>query len=960
MDAGTGSLLRVEVLGGVRAWLNDREIALGPPRQRALFATLAIRANQTVTRDELIDAVWGDQAPTTAVNGVHTYVAGLRQVLEPSRTHRAAGGVLTGNRSGYTLRLLPGQLDLALFGERQERARQLLAAGDHLGAVDAFSAALALWRGTPLAGAPGPFAEAERLRVGELRIATIEERAEAMLSLGQHAKLVGELSREVAEHPFRETLRRLLMNALYRCGRQAEALAVFADTRRLLVDELGIEPGPQLQRLHYEILNSTLINGGQVEDGYPAKRPAERVVPRQLPPALRHFAARSAELQVLTGLIDNSAGQSPAAGTTLITAIDGTAGIGKTALAVHWAQRVADRFPDGQLYVNLRGFDPTGTPMTPAEVVRGFLDALNVTPERVPASLDAQVALYRSLVAGKSMLVVLDNARDAEQVRPLLPGAPGCVAVVTSRNQLTPLVASEGAHPVNLDLLTVDEAHDLLTRRLGKDRVTAEPQAVDAIITRCARLPLPLAIVAARAATHPDTPLAALANQLADVHDTHTGLDTLSAGDTITDVRAVFSWSYHTLAPQAARLFRLLGLHAGPDISTPAAASLAGLPPQQVRPLLAELARAHLIVEHTPGRYTFHDLLRAYATHLAHSSDPGDQRHAAVHRILDHYLHTAYTADRLLNPTRDPIILAAPQPGVTPEHPADHERALAWFTAEHSVLLTAIDHAAGSGFDTHIWQLAWSLATFLHWRGHWHDQVATGHAVLAAARRLADPAVQAYAHRLLARGCLRLGRDADAHTHLRHALDLYRQTGDRAGQAYTHRYLSVMWERQDRHAEALDHAQQALDLFRTADHRAGQADSLNAVGWEHAQLGNHQQALTYCQQALTLLQELGDHAGQAATWDSLGYIHHLLGHHPEAATCYQHAHTLYRDVGDRYEEAATLTNLGDTHHAAGNLHAARDAWQRALTILDNLDHPDADQVRAKLHHLDHPDAETNG
>jgi tetratricopeptide (TPR) repeat protein len=318
--------------------------------------------------------------------------------------------------------------------------------------------------------------------------------------------------------------------------------------------------------------------------------------------------------------------------------------------------------------------------------------------------------------------------------------------------------------------------------------------------------------------------------------------------------------------------------------------------------------------------------------------------------MLDHYLHTTHTAERLLYPARDPLPLTPPQPGVTPQHPADYQQALAWFTADRAVLLAAVDHAA-TGFDTHTWQLAWTLSTFLNRQGHWHDWAAAGRAAVAATGRLADPTAQALAHRYLARAYTRLGRLDDADTHLSHALDLHRQAGDQAGQAHTHLNLAYLWERRGRPAQALDHARQALDLYRAAGHQAGQAQALNAVGWCHALLGDHRQALTYCQQALTLFQELGDRAGQAATWDSLGYAHHHLGHHTQAVICYQHALDLVRELGDRYYESLAFTHLGDTHHAVGNPTAARDAWQHALTILDDLDHPDADTVRAKLHDL---------
>jgi tetratricopeptide (TPR) repeat protein len=667
----------------------------------------------------------------------------------------------------------------------------------------------------------------------------------------------------------------------------------------------------------------------------------ERAVPRQLPAAVAHFAGRAGELATLTGLLRDRAGTG---GTVVISAVSGTAGVGKTALAVFWAHQVADQFPDGQLYVNLRGFDPSGQVMAPAEAVRRFLDALQVPPERIPVDLDAQAALYRSLLGGRRVLVVLDNARDTAQVRPLLPGASTCLVVVTSRNQLTSLIAADGAHPITLELLTDEEARQLLVRRLGADRVAAEPAAVREIIARCAHLPLALALVAARASVSPRGGLRLLAEELRDAGHRW---QMLTGDDPTTDVQAVFSWSYQALTPDAARLFRLLGLHPGPDLSAAAAASLAGSPASAIRPLLTELTQASLLVEHTPGRYTFHDLLRAYASDLAGRIDCDQQRRTATIRMLDHYLHTAHTADRLLNPARDPLTLTTPQPGVTPQRPADRQQGLEWFTVEHPVLLGAVEHAAASGFDTHTWQLAWSLDTFLDRRGHWHDQAAVGRAAVAATERLADPTAQARAHRTLAIPYTHLGLFDGAHSQLSHALDLATQTGDETVQAHIHGNLGYLWGRRGNYQQALDHARQALTLYQAIGHPRGLATALNAVGWYQALLGDYQQALTACQQALTLLQ-VGDGEGQAATWDSLGYVHHHLGHHTQALRCYQHALTLYRDLGDRYNEADTFTNLGDTHHSTGNHDAAREAWKEALGILEDLDHPDADQVRVKL------------
>jgi len=612
---------------------------------------------------------------------------------------------------------------------------------------------------------------------------------------------------------------------------------------------------------------------------------------------------------------------------------------------VHWAHRVTTQFPDGQLYVNLRGFDPGGA-LDPAEAVRGFLDALGVVVARIPQGLDAQSGLYRSLLAGKRMLVMLDNARDAEQVRPLLPGSPGCLAIVTSRNQLSGLVA-EGARPLSLDLLSTTEARDLLARRLGADRVASEPGPVDEIIERCARLPLALAIAASRAATSPRFPLAAIA---AELRQANQALDPFDGGDLATDVRAVFSWSYRSLTAEAARLFRLLGLHPGRDIAVAAAASLAGTPPGQARVLLAELCRAHLLSEHRPGRYAFHDLLRAYATEQAHALDSADVAYTAVGRVLDHYLHTAHGAAMVMEPYRDPLTLARPRPGAIVTGAGTAEDALGWFAAEHGTLLAAIRTATGAGFGTHAWQLASVLTPFLLRRGLWDEQTTACQAGLDGARRSGDIAGQAHSIYRLASGYARSGRDRQAAPLLHQALRQFGRIGDHASQAAVHLTLSWLAVRQQRPNEGLSHSLRAHELYRAAGHETGQARVLNNIGYSHALLGNYTEALTYCEQSLARIRALGERSwDDVATWDSLGYIHQHLGNYQQATGCYQRAVDLCRERADRYNEAVTLDHLGDVHHTAGKERAARQAWEDARRIFAEIDHPDGDQVCLKLY-----------
>jgi hypothetical protein len=447
--------------------------------------------------------------------------------------------------------------------------------------------------------------------------------------------------------------------------------------------------------------------------------------------------------------------------------------VGKTALAIHWAHQVADRFPDGQLYVNLRGFGPSGTPMSPAAAVRLFLDGLGTDPERIPAGLDAQAALYRSVLAGRRMLIVADNARDPEQVRPLLPGARGCLVLVTSRNQLAGLAAAEGAHLISLDVLTEAEAHELLSGRLGQ-RAAAEPGAVAELARLCARLPLALSIAAACATAQPGLPLTAVADGLREAGNR---LDALSTGEMATDVRTVFSWSCQQLSSLAKRVFGLLGVHPGPDISLPAVASLAGLPAGGARRAMIELARAHLVAENAPGRFACHDLLRAYAAEQA-GGLPEAERQLATGRMLDHYLHAAFGASCLAYPHPEPIPLRPPRAGTRPEGFADRQQAVAWFRAERQVLLAVIGQVpADAEFGRYAWQLPWAVALFLDGAGHWQELATIQESALAAASDAGNREAQAAAHFHLSNAQMRMGAFCEAAAHLAATLELGRELG---------------------------------------------------------------------------------------------------------------------------------------------------------------------------------------
>jgi DNA-binding SARP family transcriptional activator len=602
------------LLGPLVVRSGDSALPIPHGKQRTLLAALLAHAGEVIPADDLADLLWDGMPPLSARVTLQNYVKRLRQALGPTGQAR-----LRTHRPGYIIDASIAEVDLIRFGALCAAGQAAARQGDWSQAAAQLRTALSLWRGQPFLGVPSQrLALAEAPRLVEMRADALETRIDADMNLGGNVQVITELRQLVAGEPLRERPRGLLMLALYRAGRPAEALAEYRDARQTLVRELGLEPSPRLSQLQQQILSADpcldLRRAERLDLPAPRMPETGRApaggpgVPRQLPAAVAHFTGRQDELKALTLQLDRSADTSES---VTIWAIVGTAGIGKTALALRWAHRVAARFPDGQLYANLRGFGP-GVPAPAGEVISGFLGALGVPPAEVPAQLEAQAALYRSILAGRSMLVVLDNARDAEQVRPLLPGSPACVVLVTSRNHLTGLVVAEGAYPLSLDLLTDADAADLLARRLGSARLSAEPEAARKLVGLCARLPLALAVVGGRAASHPEVPLGSIVAELRTAR-----LDALATGEAATDLRAVLSWSYGRLSDPAAAMFRRLATAPGTDITAASAARLADLDLRQARASLAELARAHVVEEQAPGRFTINDLLRAYALERA-------------------------------------------------------------------------------------------------------------------------------------------------------------------------------------------------------------------------------------------------------------------------------------------------------------------------------------------------------
>jgi tetratricopeptide (TPR) repeat protein len=562
------------------------------------------------------------------------------------------------------------------------------------------------------------------------------------------------------------------------------------------------------------------------------------------------------------------------------------------------------------------------------------------------AALDERAALYRSLLTGRRMLVLLDNARDADHVRPLLPGTGPTIVVITSRNRLHGLAVTEAAQLLPLDVLTKADAGELLALRLGRRRVGAEPEAVLDLIAGCARLPLALALAAARAAAEPDQPLRILA---AELRSTENVPAVLGVDDEATDIRTVFSWSYRTLGPAAARLFRLLSVHPGPDLTVSAAASLAAITRSEARDRLAELVRASLVNEPTPGRYQSHDLLRSYAAELARATDSAEDREAALARTLDHYLHSALAAAPLLGPVLiDPPDMPAPTGGVEPERPPDHDRAWDWFRAEEDVLLAGARLSAAAGFDRHTWQLTLALESFLQRRGRWQEQAGICELAVAATRRLDDRAGLAAALRMTSRIQAWLGQWDRAYSLAREGLQLYEQLQDWTGAALTHLHIGLVDDQRAEHRDAIRHSLAARDLFKRVGNDTGQALALNCVGWAHACLGEYETALEFCERAIPALQEAGDQDNEAGTWDSIGFAQHHLGRHDQARESYLIGLALARHVGNVLLEAEILTHLADTEQITGRPDAARVAWQQALNIFEKLNHPKAGLVHTRM------------
>jgi DNA-binding SARP family transcriptional activator/tetratricopeptide (TPR) repeat protein len=935
-------------------------------RQRVLLGAMLLHPGTAVPAGTLAEIVWDGAPPAGAATTLRSHVLRLRRVLGPE-----AGSRLVTRYPGYLIDAAEEEVDVLRFTRLCREGGAAFRAGPRNLAFTVLGEALGLWRGDPLADVPAGLLHRDEVpQLQQSRLLALEWWADAGLHLGRHGEVVPELQLAAACHPLREHLHGLLMLALYRDGRQGEALAVYRHARKVLADELGAEPGAALRDLHQRILSADPALAaapvalraqpdpasrltpdiGPAPAGQFSPREDRRIVPRQLPAPVAHFVGRGTELATLSELLDRQGADTP--GAVVISAIGGTAGVGKTALAVQWARQHAARFPDGQLYVNLRGYDPA-QPVTAADALAGFLRALGLPGQEIPPEEDERAARYRSLLDGRQMLIVLDNAGSAEQVRSLLPGGPACTVVVTSRDALAGLVARHGAVRLDLDLLPLADAASLLRELIG-ERARADPGAVTALADRCARLPLALRVAAELAVARPTHPLAGLVGELADQQRR---LDLLDAGgDPRTAVRSVFSWSFRRLDADAARAFRTAGLHPGRDFDGYAVAALADTSLDQGRRMLDTLARAHLVQPVGAGRYSLHDLLRGYARELAAADGEAEQR-TALSRLVGYYLCTAAEAINTLHPAERSHRPHVP-PSASPAPPvSDPGAARVWLDAERATLIAVSAHAAEQGQPLDAIRLAAILFRYLDRGGHFAEaailhshaliaarqagdstaeaaslialgvvalqqgrhQQGTGHLeqALALSQQAGDNASQARALSNLSMACYLEGRYGQGSEWSQQALALYRAEGDQAGETVELEHLGLFELRQGRYREASEHLQCSLALARANGNRVMETDVLVTLGEVSLRQGAYQRAAGLLRRALALAQTNGNRSPEVSALARLGEACLRLGRHEQAASHLRQALALAREIGDREDEADALNGLGETILAAG-------------------------------------------
>ncbi|NMO53980.1 tetratricopeptide repeat protein [Actinoplanes sp. TBRC 11911] len=912
--------VRLAVLGPVRAWRGTHELNLGPRQQRQVLALLLARAGRYVTIHELVDLLWGRNAPASATNSVHRFIGALRHLLEPDVAPRSDGKWILRRDASYSLVAPAESVDLLELRRLAAEARDAENRGLAEAAIARYGEALALSRGRC---ADDGTAETHRhpafVAVDEEYASVARDAARAALTMDGAGALLPPIRRASEMNPLDEALQARMMRLMAADGRQADAFALFQMVREALSRELGVDPGPELREAYDEVL----------------RPPAEATAPTglaQLPRDLVSFTGRREQLDRLTALLR----EAEQAGSMPIVAIDGMPGVGKSTLAVHWSYQVAGRFPDGQLYLDLRGHRPDAEPVTAAEALQSLLATLGVAADSLPAGVGAQAAVLRSHLAGRRLLVLLDNAESDEQVRHLLPGGTAGLVLITSRVRLAALNARDGAELFTLDTLAHDEARSLLSRRLT-GRLDDQNQALDQLVELSGRLPSALAGLSSYMIACPQRTLEAV---LADVHTRDNTLD-LFAEQGVVNVRESFATSYHRLTAPAARLFRLAALHPGPEMNHVAAASLAGLPPAEVRPLLAELDRSHLLHTSPTSRLSLHSLVRRYASELSATIDSDTDRSAARERLIQHYRHTADAAYRMLRPPVPPVDPGEVPEAVTLQRIPDYGTALSWFRTEIAVLERLVD-------GPHGWQMATTLVPYYRHSGLGQEWLVTMRTGLRSAERLGDRAGQAHMYRALAGAHHQLGDHDRAHDDLGTALHRFGELGLAAEQAYVRLGLGDLLAEAGRHREAIADFERGQRLFTEAGNENGVAASRERIASCLAALGDRDAAVRLFERAAADYLRLRDENGVADCMLGLGSVRLGTGDNFTAIGYLKRAIELYRRAGNAAAAAETLIALGDAHLANDEPDEAFRTWRDALDILEDLRLPAAVTAHGRL------------
>jgi DNA-binding SARP family transcriptional activator/Tfp pilus assembly protein PilF len=960
--------MQFQILGPLEVRVGGSWSGINAPKWRTVLAVLLLQPSQIVSTDQLINEVWPEDAPARATNLISVYVHRLRRLIGDPE-----GKILVTRSPGYQLLAAADDVDAQLFARLMAAGRGALADQDAPRAADLLSQAAGLWRGNrALADVPpSPLVSAEASRLEECLIEVVELRIQADLACGRQAQVVTELRRLLADHPLRERLWALLMRALYRSGRQAEALEVYAQARKVIADELGVDPGAELQGLYQQILAAD-SDGGPAGDrqagpvpavavphaplvaenpaaiGVPAEPAlAARALPllAQLPADIADFTGRAEHVATLRAML-SSPQRADSPGAVVLAAVVGAGGLGKTTLAVHAAHLLRGRFPDGQLYANLLGAAPRPAP--PAEILARFLRDLGVDPGRIPANEEERAAQYHSQLVGRRVLIVLDDAKDAAQVRPLLPGSASCAVLVTSRSRLPDLA---GSRVVDLNVLQPAEARELFATIVGAARAAAEPQATRDVLAACAGLPLAIRIAGARLAARGNWSVRSMADRLSDERRR---LDELSAGDLA--VRACFEVSFTSLPGPArgdgvnpATAFRLLGVWAGLTIGLRAATALLGEPADAVADALEVLVDAQLLQSPAADRYRFHDLLRAYAAERALAEEPGEARLVATQRVLTWYLHTVEAVAQLVSPHRYRIPLPAPGPECLPLSFGTLTDALNWCEAERANLVAGIRQAAASGLHDLAWRLAVACFVFFNRRTYWADWVETHRVALASARQTGDKRAEALVLNNLGSAFIRQGRDAAAADCFEQALAIRRKIGDLPGEAQTATNIADSYLRQKRFDEALDLLKRVLEIERELASPYSEGVVLNNLGEVFLAMGRDDEAVASLEQAGAIFRDIGEIHGEGYALTNLGEAYLAIGRTAEAIGVLEDALELHQASADHLDEVHTLRDLGRAHLAAGHRDQGRDCLQQAAAMFTELgDDGQASAIQAEL------------